>query len=152
MVIDLQKRVEETLEKGMSVWVEFPGVEGFEIEVVFVGRDELAKIYEACTKKKYSPKTHKFEDIVDSDKLRKMWSEAAIKNWRGLTLGKVTKLIPIELRPEEDANANVECVELNKVALLKHSADFDNFILDVATNPEVFMEFKRQIKKETENL
>ncbi len=152
MGIDLQKRVEETLEKGMSVVVEFPEVPGFEVEIVFVGRDELTKLYEQCTKKKYSHQSHKLEDEVDRTKLMKLWSERAIKSWKGLTLRKVTKLIPIELSDDDNPDMEIECVEANKLALLKHNADFDQFVLDIATNSDVFMEYKRQIKKEVENL
>jgi len=84
--------------------------------------------------------------------LMRFWAGKAIKNWRGLTLSKVVKLLPIELSKDDNPELEIECVESNKLALLKHNADFDQFVLDVATNSDVFMEYKNQIKREVENL
>lgn len=151
-MVDILKRVEETLEKGMTVWVESPDVEGFEIEIAYVGREEMTKIYNRCTQRKWNRQTRRMEEVTNRDKLMGIWSERAIKDWKGLTLKSLISLVPIVLGKEDKPASLVECTEGNKVALLKHNADFDNFILDIATNSEVFMQHRREADAEVKNL
>jgi hypothetical protein len=155
-MVDLLKRVEQTLQNGMTQVVNYTGqafdIVGFEIEVSFIGRDEVGKLYEKFTKKKYSKKTKKLEDVTDRDGLLESWADRVIKNWSGLTLGKVSRLIPIKLTADDDPESVVVCNHDNRIALLKHNADFETFVIDVATDPEPFTEMKKQADKEAENL
>jgi len=151
-MVDIQALVNKALEKGMTVWAEFDVVEGFEVEVAFVGREEMQKLYNKCTKRQYSRQTRRVEDVTNRDKLLKLWADRAIKSWKGLTLKKLQRLLPIELSSDIDPNSAVECTLENKVALLKHNAEFDDFVLAIATDSEVFMEHRKEAKQQVENL
>ena len=76
----------------------------------------------------------------------------AIKNWKGLTLKGLQKLLPIELAKDDKPGENVECEEQNKIALLKHNLSFDDWVLGVATDPETFMDLRKESKEQVENL
>ena len=153
-MVDLLKRVEETLQKGLSVWIDYTEgyVEGFSIEVSYVGREELSKLYEKYTKKKYSRKTKRMEEILDRDSLIESWADRAIKNWKGLTMEKVAKILPIELSKEDNPNAVVPCEHDNRVALIRHNSDFETFIVDACTDTSMFSGLLKQKEKEAENL
>jgi len=151
-MVDIQSLVNETLAKGMSVWAVYEDVPGFEIEVAWVGRDEMQKIYAKCTRRRWNRQARRMEDVPDREKLVALWAERAIKDWRGLTLGGLVKLVPIELKAEDDSKAVIECTPENKAALLKHNADFDDFVLAIATDSEVFMEHRKDAKQQTANL
>jgi len=153
MGIDVQTMVETTLQKGRTVWAEFDAVEGFEVEIAFVGREEMTKMFDKCTRLEWNHKTHQREPETDRPKLMKLWSERVLKNWRGLKLKDLVKVVPIE-GPKKDDNpeAVVEATPENKAALLTHNAEFDNFVLRIAQNSEVFNEHLQSAKKEVANL
>jgi len=150
--MDILKRVEETLERGMSASVEFPDVPGFVVDVAFVGRDEMLKIYGKYTKTKYSRKLKHDEQITRKEPLLREWADRAIKSWVGLTLGGLSTLIPLDLKPGEDPKAVVDPSTDVKVALLKHNADFDRFVMNLATDLTAFEAERKDIKDEVENL
>jgi len=150
MGFDVKSMVEKALESGMTVWVEF--TDGFEIEVKFVGREAFQSLYNKCTRFQFNPKTHKREDVPDRDKFYRLWGEKTIKDWRGLTLGKLAKLVPIKPGKEEDLKQDIPCEPENKQTLLKHNGEFDDLILAVASNYEVFQDNVKEMEGELKNL
>ena len=48
-----------------SVWVEFPGLDGFEVEVVNLSRKELTSLRKRCTTQKFDRKTRQLVENLD---------------------------------------------------------------------------------------
>jgi hypothetical protein len=92
------------------------------------------------------------EDILNRDKLIEVWADRAIKSWKGLTLSKAASLIPIQLGPDDNPDAEIVCDHTNRVALLRHNADFEIWVVDSTTEAEPFAEQLGRVKKEAENL
>jgi len=148
--LDIGGMVEDALKGDMTIWVEF--IDGFEVEIRFVGREKFQKLYEKCVKFDWNPKTHKREDIPDREKFLKLWAEKAVKNWKGLTLGKLANLIPINLDEGVDTKLEVPATVENRVTLLKHNAEFDDFVISIANNYQTFKESLNEIKEDVANL
>jgi len=151
-MVDVESLVTKTLEKGMTVWVEYDLVPGFKVEIAFLDREELQKMIDRCTRREWSRTTRRVEEVLNRDKLRKLYAERVIKNWKGLKVKDLTKFVPLDLDESTDPQEEVECTLANKEALIKHSLDFDNWLMEIAMDPENFNEVRKITQEQTENL
>lgn len=122
-----------------SAWVSFPGMPDFEVEVVNLSRKALTKLRKKCTNQKFNRKTRQVEEELDDELFVQEFSRAVVKNWKGLTLDKLSELMLIEVGdndPETEVPFNQENAEL----LVKESSDFDTFINEVCFDISRFRE------------
>ena len=56
-------------------WVEFPGLDGFEVELANQSRKELQGIRKHCLNNKFNRKTRQFEESLDDEKFVKEFME-----------------------------------------------------------------------------
>ena len=113
-----------------TAWIEFPGCDGFEVEVVNLSRKELMALRKRCVKTKFNRTTHQAEEELDDNKFIHEFTKATVKDWRGLKLKYLEELILVELGdndPEADLVFDLE----NAESLVQNSTDFDNWINEV---------------------
>jgi len=113
-----------------TAWIEFPGCEGFEIEVANLSRKELLNLRKRCIKTKFDRKTHQAVEELDEDKFVHEFTKACVKDWKGLRLKHLEELILVDLGtndPESELSFDLE----NAESLVQNSADFDNWINEV---------------------
>ena len=80
-----------------TTWVEFPGLDGFEVELANLSRKELVALRKKCTQNKFNRKTRAFEEAMDDDKFVKEFSMATVKGWKGLKLEYLEDLLLVDL-------------------------------------------------------
>ena len=51
-----------------TVGIEFPGMEGFEIKLTYLAREELVKLRNRSLSQKFNKKTRGFDEQLDEDK------------------------------------------------------------------------------------
>ena len=68
-----------------TTWVEFPGLDEFEVELANLSRKELVALRKRCTQNKFNRKTRQFEEQLDDDKFVIHFTEATVKGWKGLS-------------------------------------------------------------------
>lgn len=151
MPIDVQSLVDRTLLKGVTVWKEFDGIPGFEVEIAYVSKQQMIRIYEACTKRGYDKDAKEFKEQLDRERVAKMWADKVVISWRGFTLEKFQRLFPADIAEEEKKNV-VEPTLENRIALLWNSTEFENWCLAVATSPDHFLDARKSKEKELEQL
>ena len=120
-----------------TTWVEFPGLEGFEVELANLSRKELVALRKKCTNNKFNRKTRGFEELLDDDKFVKAFTEATVKNWKGLKLAYLEDLLLVNL-DNQDINQELEYSTTNSEALVENSSEFDNWLNEVVFNLENF--------------
>ena len=69
-----------------TAWVDFPGLDGFSIELANLSRKELVNLRKRCTVNKFDRKTRVFNEELDEAKFVKEFTAATIQNWKGLKL------------------------------------------------------------------
>ena len=69
-----------------TTWVEFPGLDGFEVELANLSRKELIALRKRCTQNKFNRKTRAFEEVMEDDKFIVEFTQATVKGWKGLLL------------------------------------------------------------------
>ena len=123
--------------------VEFPDIDGFTVDVCYIGRDRMMKIRNQALVYKFNKRTRQREEEVDNDKFLEAYAEAVIKGWSGLTVKKLGTLIPVDLSkmdPKEEVPYSTE----DALVLLKNSTLFDQFITDTLND---FENFERESKE-----
>lgn len=131
------------LVKDTSVWVDFPEVEGFEVNLRFISREDLLKIRNASLTYKFNKRTRQREEEVDSAKFLENYAERAIADWRGLKIKHLPLLLPVDIsgmNPEEPVEFSAE----DAVDLLTNSPIFDQFVTDILNDFERFSRKKSE--------
>lgn len=114
-----------------NVEVEYPGMPGFKISLAYLSRETLISIRKKATKTTFKHRTQ--QDELDDKLFLKLYAEAAIKGWRGLTVEYLSQLVPINSEGAE-ATSEVEYDPETALDLMQASADFESFISDSVTD------------------
>jgi hypothetical protein len=120
-----------------TTWAEFPGLDGFEVELANLSRKELVNLRKKCTSNKFNRKTRAFEESLDDEKFVKEFTEATVKGWKGLKLGYLEDLILVDLKGQ-DPEMEMEFSEENAQILVENSSEFDNWLNEVVFDLENF--------------
>ena len=113
-----------------TAWIEFPGCDGFEVEVANLARKELMNLRKRCLKQKFDRKTHQAVEELDEEKFVHEFTKATVKGWRGLKLKYLEELLLVDLG-KNDPNVELEYTLENAESLVQNSADFDNWMNEV---------------------
>ena len=117
--------------------VEFPDIDGFKVNICYLGRDRLMKIRNGALVYKFNKRTRQREEEVDNDKFLEAYTEAVIKGWSGLTVRGLSNLLPVDVSKMDPKQAIPYSAE-DALDLIKSSTIFDQFISDTLNNFETF--------------
>jgi len=120
-----------------SVWVDFPGCKGFEIQVATLSRKELTKLRKNCLIHKFDRKTRVPVEELDEEKFVSEFTKATVKDWKGLTLTHLESLVLIDI-PEGKEEEELPYSEENAEMLVSSSSEFDNYLNDVVFDIQRF--------------
>ena len=120
-----------------SVWMDFPGLDGFSVEVANLSRKELVSLRKKCTSQKFDRRTRQLEEILDEEKFVKFFTKASIKNWKGLTIEQTSSLMLID-GDVEDPQKEVPYSEDNAEVLVSNSTEFDTWLNEVVFDLDNF--------------
>ena len=120
-----------------TAWVEFPGLDNFEVELANLSRKELLSLRKKCTSNKFNRKTRAFEEVMDDDKFVKEFSQATVKGWKGLKLKYLEDLILVNLEGQDLESEMAYTVD-NALILVENSGEFDNWLNEVVFDLENF--------------
>ena len=120
-----------------TTWVEFPGLNGFEVELANLSRKELTNLRKKCTINKFNRKTRQFEDELNDEKFVIEFTLATVKNWKGLQLGYLQDLLLVDLKGQ-DRTSEMTFSEENAQELVENSTEFDNWLNEVVFDLENF--------------
>lgn len=131
-----------------TVWVEFPGLDGFEVELANLSRKELVALRKKCTQNKFNRKTRAFEESLDDEKFVKEFSMATVKGWKGLKLEYLEDLLLVDLS-KQDPQKELDFSEENALQLVENSTEFDNWLNEVVFDLDNFRTKSERENKET---
>tara|TARA_B110000285_G_scaffold59942_1_gene68753 strand:+ start:448 stop:900 length:453 start_codon:yes stop_codon:yes gene_type:complete len=131
--MDLKKLMIDT----KNVWVDFPGLPGFEVEVANLSRKELNGLRKRCTVQKFDRKTRGVQESLDEDKFVTEFALSTIKNWKGLTLEHLQTLLLIDT-DGQDMSKELDYTEENAESLVSSSTEFDTWLNEVVFDLDNF--------------
>ena len=130
-------KIKNLVAKETTSWVEFPDIDGFMIELVYLNRDDLMKIRNRSLTFKFNKRTRQREEEIDNDKFLEEYTKRAIKGWKGLHVKDLPQLLPIDMS-NADPNEEISYNETEALELIKNSTVFDQFITDCMQDYEKF--------------
>ena len=129
------------LTPSKTVGIAFPGMEGFEIKLTYLAREELLKLRNRSVKQVLNKRTRAYEEQLDNDKFLEEYSKAVVKGWSGLKYSYLEELLLVDTS-EVDPNECLEYNQENAEILLKNSGDFDTWVSDQLGDLENFTKSK----------
>jgi hypothetical protein len=130
-------RLEDLMVDSKSAWVSFPGLSGFEVEVVNLSRKELTGLRKRCTTQKFDKKSRAMIEVLDEDKFVSEFSGSVLKNWKGLKLEHLQSLMLVDTG-KKDLSEEVPYSPENAEILVNNSSEFDNWLNEVVFDLENF--------------
>ena len=124
-----------------TVGIEFPGMEGFEIKLTYLAREELLKLRNRSVKQVLNKRTRAYEEQLDNDEFLVEYAKAVVKGWKGLKYSYLEELLLVDTS-EVDPNDELEYTQENAEILLKNSGDFDTWVSDQLGDLENFTKTK----------
>jgi hypothetical protein len=118
-----------------TVEVEYPGFDGFKLNLAFMSRETLVNIRKKSTKTTF--KNRQPLEELDDKLFLKLYVNAAIKGWSGFKYKYLNELAPTEIDPK-DENKELAYTEENALALMEASSNFDAFISETVSDLSAF--------------
>ena len=125
------------LTPSKTVTVDYPGIDGFSVDLTYLAREELLKVRNKCLSQKFNKKTRAFEEQLDEDKFLTQYVKGVIKGWRGLTYKSLQELVLVDIsaqEPEQELEFTLENAEI----LMRNSTDFDGWVTETVGDLENF--------------
>lgn len=113
-----------------TVEVDYPGFNGFKINVVFLSRETLVGIRKKATKTVF--KNRQPLEELDDKLFLQLYVNACIKGWSGFKLTYLEQLAPVDLTGQ-DLDSDLPYDQDNALFLMQASANFDAFISETVT-------------------
>lgn len=129
------------LTPSKTVGIEFPGMDGFEVKLTYLAREELLKLRNRSIKQVLNKRTRAYEEQLDNDKFLVEYAKAVVKGWKGLKYSYLEELLLVDTS-DVDPNDELDYSEENAEILLKNSSDFDNWVSDMLGDLENFTKSK----------
>jgi hypothetical protein len=120
-----------------NVWVDFPGLAGFEVEVANLSRKELTGLRKKCTTTKFDRKTRQAVETLDEEKFVLEFTGSVVKNWKGLTLEHLETLLLVDI-DGQDPKKELEYSLENAETLVASSTEFDTWLNEVVFDLDNF--------------
>ena len=124
-----------------TVSIDYPGYDGFCVDLTYLSREELLKLRNKCMKQKFNKKTRAFEDSLDEEIFLVEYVSAIIKGWTGLKYKYLEEFLLVDVsgqNPDEELPYSLENAEL----LMRNSGDFDQWVTDTVGDLENFTQSK----------
>jgi hypothetical protein len=141
-------KIKNLIAEQSSVWVEYPDIDGFEVNLQYLTREDLMKIRNASLTYKFNKRTRQREEEIDNDRFLENYAERAIVSWRGLKVKHMPALMPVDISGI-DGEDDIEYSNDDAIELLKNSTVFDQFITDTMNDFEQFS--KKKAETDTKN-
>lgn len=120
-----------------SAWVSYPGMDGFEVEVVNLGRERITALRKSCIETQWDRKTRLQREELNEKKFIREFTAEVIKDWRGLKFEYLEQIMLVDtsaLDPEDELDYSPD----NAVLLVSNSVDFDQWLNEVVFDLENF--------------
>ena len=132
-MMELKKLMVDT----KAAWIDFPGLDGFSVEVANLSRKEIQGLRKKCTTTKFDRKTRQAMEDLDEEKFVVEFAKAVVKNWKGLTLEHLETLILVDIEgkdPKEQLPYSMD----NAETLVNSSTEFDTWLNEVVFDLDNF--------------
>jgi len=120
-----------------TVSIDFPGFTGMDVDLTYLGREELLKLRKRCVTTKFDKKTRQPIEELDEDKFLVEYCKAVIKGWSGLKYRYLEELLLVDVS-DFDPDDSLPYTQDNAELLMKNSNTFDTWVTETVGDLENF--------------
>lgn len=131
-----------------EVWMDFPGMPGFEVKIANLSRQEIIKLRTRCEVQKFDRKTRAVVSNLDEEKFVKEFTDSCVKGWKGLKLEYLEGLLLIDTEGK-DLEECVPYSKENAEILVSQSTEFDQWLNEVVFDLDNFRRRGKRSDTET---
>ena len=136
-------KIKNLIAEQSSVWGEYPDIDGFEVNLKYLTREDLMKVRNAALTYKFNKRTRQREEEIDNDRFLENYAEKAIMGWKGLKVKHMPALMPVDISGIDGEDV-IEYSNEDAIELLKNSTVFDQFVTDTMNDFEQFSKKKAE--------
>lgn len=114
-----------------SIEMDFPGFNGFKVNLSFLSRETLVSIRKKATKITF--KNRQPTEELNDDLFLELYVQASVKGWTGFKLAYLEQLAPVDLS-KQDLESELEFSDENALFLMKSSSNFDSWVSEQVTD------------------
>lgn len=115
------------------VTFDFPGCEGFTVDLAFLSKESNQQLWKKCQRQKIDSKTRKQLEEFDDELFLELYTRSVVKGWKGLKLKYLRELLLVDI-PEDKENDELNYSEENALTLVQSSNIFDNWVGEVISD------------------
>tara|TARA_Y100001951_G_C11296685_1_gene276210 strand:- start:5599 stop:6012 length:414 start_codon:yes stop_codon:yes gene_type:complete len=130
--------VKSLISDKLEAWVPVRGYGGLKIKVGYISRPISKKIREDSTEKSWDPKLGTMVETLNEDKFIDLFVEHAIKDWSGMTVAVLARLVPVDASAIEDKDQSIPYSHDDAVSIVKESTVLDEWLNQTVMNLESF--------------
>lgn len=120
--------------KEKTTKVDFPGCDGFELEIAYLSRDAMLKIRNKCMVTTIDKKTREPIEKMDEDLFVKIYIDKVLKGWKGLKFEYLKELVPLEDTNAMKDDDLIPFTAENAEMLISNAPAFDNWLTKVVND------------------
>ena len=130
MAVATPLSLKSILVPSKSIEIDYPGLNGFKVNVVFLSRETLVSIRKKSTKTSF--KNRQATEEMDDKLFLQLYVNACIKGWTGLKLSYLEQLAPVDLS-QHSPDDELPWDQDNALFLMQSSTNFDAFISETVS-------------------
>lgn len=115
------------------VTFEFPGCDGFEVDLAFLSKESNQQLWKKCQRKVIDSKTRQSREEFDDELFLELYTRAVVKGWKGLKYKYLSEIVLADI-PDGTEEKELEYSQENALTLIQSSNIFDNWVGEVISD------------------
>ena len=112
------------------VTFDFPGCEGFTVDLAFLSKESHQVLYKKCQKQRIDMRTRQTIEDFDDEMYLKLYVKACVRGWKGFKMKYIKELVLVEIEDGQEEKT-LPFSDENALDLMKSSTAFDNWVSEV---------------------
>ena len=124
-----------------TVTLDFPGMEGFTVDLCHQSRESLLKIRKSCVTTKFDRQTRLPLESLNEEKFVNEYCSAIVKGWKGLKYSYLEELLLVDVSafsPDDELPFTLD----NLVLMMKNVDSFEKWVEDSVGDLQNFTKSK----------
>lgn len=132
--------IKTLLTDDLTVWADFPGYPGFEVNIRYISRDIARKLREENTENVWDSTLKRSREKLKEDQFISAFAKKSVVDWKGLTVKNLRRLLPVKDDLPEGVTDETELDYSEEAAeyLINKSPTFDSWVNDIVMDLESF--------------
>lgn len=126
------------LKGKLEAWVPVEGLDGFEVKLGYLSREDINKIRQAATRVSFNNRARVKQEEFDQDIFIKEFIKATVLDWKGFTIKVASQILPVVVPEGVSEDTVIEFSVEEATTLARESTFFDTWLNEVVFDLQTF--------------